>query len=128
MTPRSVRIVLASGLLLAAAAIFPLKASAAPMLDPGVARAADTAQAGVENARWVCGPWRCWWRPNYYYPHYRPWGYYHRPWGYGYGYGWHRGYGWHGGAGMADGIGAGMAGGVVAGIGWHGGWHHGWRR
>jgi hypothetical protein len=21
----------------------------------------------VENVRWVCGPYRCWWRPNYYY-------------------------------------------------------------
>ena len=116
--PRSVRIVLASGLFLAAAAFFPLKASAAPMLDPGVARAADTAPAGVENARWVCGPWRCWWRPNYYYApyYYRPWGYYHRPWGYG----WHRGYGWHGGWHR------GWHGGWHH--GWHGGWHHGWRR
>lgn len=54
----------------------------------------------VAQVRWVCGPYRCWWRPNYVY-YGRPWGYgyrrwgYHRPygrWGYG---GWHRGYGWH---------------------------------
>ncbi len=122
--PRSVRIVLASGLFLAAAAFFPLKASAAPMLDPGVARAADTAPAGVENARWVCGPWRCWWRPNYYYRpyyYYRPWGYYHRPWGYGYRLAFTPGAM----AGMAGGTGAGMAAGITGGMA---GWHHGWRR
>jgi hypothetical protein len=53
----------------------------------GLAKSAD--QVGqVEQARWVCGPFRCWWRPNYYgyYGAYRPYGYY-RPWG------WHRG--WH---------------------------------
>ena len=30
--------------------------------------AADTLQ-NTENVRWVCGPYRCWWRPG---PHY--WG------------------------------------------------------
>jgi len=43
----------------------------------------DTA-AQVEQVRWVCGPYRCWWRPNYYggygayayYPRHR----YHRYW------------------------------------------------
>jgi hypothetical protein len=30
--------------------------------------------SNVENVRWVCGPYRCWWRPNYYYGWYRPWG------------------------------------------------------
>jgi hypothetical protein len=29
----------------------------------------------VEQARWVCGPFRCWW-PNYY----GYYGYRHRPW------------------------------------------------
>ena len=24
----------------------------------------------VQNVRWVCGPYRCWWQPNYY----RGWG------------------------------------------------------
>ncbi len=26
---------------------------------------ADTAKQ-VDQVRWVCGPHRCWWRPNYY--------------------------------------------------------------
>jgi hypothetical protein len=47
------------------------------------ARVADE----IQNVRWVCGPYRCWWRPNYY--AYAP-GYYYGPprfYGYGYGYG-----------------------------------------
>ena len=46
---------------------------------------AQAAPANVENVRWVCGPYRCWWRPNYYYaprvyvaPRYRYWR--HRYW------------------------------------------------
>jgi hypothetical protein len=40
---------------------------------------AQDLKANVENVRWVCGPYRCWWRPNYYYG-YRPY------WRYRYGY------------------------------------------
>ena len=117
MALSNVKIILAGGLFLGALALSPIQASAAPMLDPGLAAAAAPAPAGIENARWVCGPWRCWWRPNYYY---RPWGYYgwHRPWG------WHRGWGWHGGWHR----GWGWHGGWHRGWGWHGGWHRGWRR
>jgi hypothetical protein len=43
-------------------------ASAAP-----IAPITATTPANVQNVRWVCGPYRCWWQPNYY-------GYY----GYGY--------------------------------------------
>ncbi|HEY6024047.1 MAG TPA: hypothetical protein VIV34_07690 [Pseudolabrys sp.] len=32
--------------------------------------------ANVEQVRWVCGPYRCWWRPNYYYG--GPYAYYPR--------------------------------------------------
>jgi hypothetical protein len=39
-----------------------------------------------QSVPWVCGPFRCWWRPFYY----RAWGYY-RPYGF-YGYG--SGYGY----------------------------------
>lgn len=28
---------------------------------------AKAVPANVENVAWVCGPYRCWWRPNYYY-------------------------------------------------------------
>jgi hypothetical protein len=45
---------------------------------------------GVQDVRYVCGPYRCWWRPGPY------WG--HRYWGYGR-WGWHRWgghrWGWH---------------------------------
>ncbi|MGO9673358.1 MAG: hypothetical protein ACLPSF_04180 [Methylocella sp.] len=116
MTIRNVEILVAGGLLLGGAVVCPMTASAAPMLDPGVATAAQAAPAAIEDARWVCGPYRCWWRPNYYYGYgwHRPWGYYgwHRPWGYGWHGGWHRGWGWRGGWHH----------------GWRGGWHHGWRR
>jgi len=33
-----------------------------------------------QNVRWVCGPYRCWWRPNWYGPR----------WYGGYGPRWHR--------------------------------------
>jgi hypothetical protein len=43
--------------------------------------------AQVEQVRWVCGPWRCWWRPNWY----GAWAYYGPPpyWR------WHRWHRWH---------------------------------
>jgi hypothetical protein len=37
--------------------------------------------SNVEQVRWVCGPYRCWWRPNYYYGYYGwgpRWRYWHR--------------------------------------------------
>lgn len=95
---------LASGLVLGAAALGSEKALAMPLLDSGVAHATDPA-AAIENVRWVCGPYRCWWRPNYYGP---------RPWGYGYGYGWRRPYyGW-----------GGYYGGWRRPYGWGGDWDH----
>ena len=39
------------------------QASAMPTLDHGLATRAPSTQ--VEQVRWVCGPWRCFWRPNY---------------------------------------------------------------
>ena len=50
----------------------------------------------IEHVRWVCGPYRCWWRPGPYWggpnwrPHYGYWGW-HR-WGWR-GWGWHRHWG-----------------------------------
>jgi hypothetical protein len=46
----------------------------------GLATHADIA-SNVEQVRWVCGPYRCWWRPNYY----GAYGYYGGPRYYGYG-------------------------------------------
>jgi hypothetical protein len=60
--------------------------------------------SNVEQVVWVCGPFRCWWRPAFYYrPIYvapRPWGWGCGGWGCGgYGVGWYRpvrpwGWGW----------------------------------
>ena len=45
---------------------------------------AANATARVDKVAWVCGPYRCWWRPG---PVWRPYGFYGpRPWGYR----WHR--------------------------------------
>jgi hypothetical protein len=42
------------------------------------------ASAGIQDARWVCGPFRCFWRPNVFihrplYGFYRPHRVWHRP-------------------------------------------------
>lgn len=73
---------------LGAAALYSGAASAMPNgLAPGARVASDT-----EQVRWVCGPRRCWWQPNYYgaYNYYGGPRVYGRPY---YGGGWHRG--WH---------------------------------
>ena len=58
----------ATGLALPAAST---SAAALPLagLDPAVVR--DGQAARMDQIRWGCGPWRCFWRPNNYY---RPWG------------------------------------------------------
>lgn len=47
--------------------------------------------AKVEQVRWVCGPYRCWWRPNFWHPgsfaYYAGPRFYARPWGWHH---WHR--------------------------------------
>jgi len=72
-----------------------LSTGAASAMPIGLATNTDIA-SNVEQARWVCGPYRCWWRPNVYgaYGYYGGPGFY-RP-GWGGGWGWHRGWGWHG--------------------------------
>jgi hypothetical protein len=51
-------------------------ASAAPMPVGGLAAAAKELSGDLQNVRWVCGWYRCWWRPAFYYA-YRP--LYYRP-------------------------------------------------
>lgn len=50
-----------------------------------VAPLPSDAATNIEQVRWVCGPYRCWWRPNYYRSYgygYRPYGFYpRRAWG-----------------------------------------------
>src|SRR5437763_8570282 len=88
---RTKMMLLAPGVLLAASLACG-SASAMP-LGGGLATAVSEA-SDVQQVRWVCGPFRCFWRPNYY-PYHdgyawggprfygRPWGgrpYYRRPW------------------------------------------------
>ena len=67
------------------------KASAMPL--NGLTLAVTQSDVSVEKAAWVCGPYRCWWRPG---PYWRPaWGGYWAPRRYwGWGGDWHR-WGWH---------------------------------
>jgi len=55
-------------------------ASAMPL--DGLKPATETVQA-AENVAWVCGPYRCWWRPGYR-TYYGPrFGFYGRPYRFG---------------------------------------------
>ena len=59
----------------------------------------DVGQDVRQDVRYVCGPYRCWWRPGPYwgprygYYAYGPGPYWHRPWGW-HRWGWRR-WGWH---------------------------------
>ena len=73
------------------------EASAMPA--DGLAAATKQVASGVEEARYVCGPYRCAWRPGPYWGAYSGYyGYYGGPGPYyrpgGWGWGWHR-WGWH---------------------------------
>ena len=48
--------------------------------------------SSVDQVRWVCGPYRCWWRPNFYgaYGFYGPPRFYRHHWGWR--RGWHQGW------------------------------------
>lgn len=76
MGTTTIKVALATGLALGASAFGASGASATPAFDHGL-----TAVAGqnVEQVRWVCGPFRCWWRPG--------WGWGHR-WGWGHPWAW----------------------------------------
>lgn len=63
-------------------------ASAMPLNGPALA--ATQIADGAQNVAYVCGPYRCWWRPGPYWggPYWGPgyWGY--RPWGWGWRHRW----------------------------------------
>jgi hypothetical protein len=66
-------------LLLTAAALCGGLTATAASATP-IAPVPTTSAPGVEQVRWVCGPYgRCWWRPNYYYGGYSAYGYAPRP-------------------------------------------------
>ena len=71
MTARSLKLAVAAAVVIGGA-FAAAPASATPMLDPGVAHASDIAGATPEAVRWVCGPYRCFFRPNYYGGYYGP--------------------------------------------------------
>lgn len=81
----SVKFALAGLAVLGGVALAAPTASAAM---PNGLPAAATQSSGVENVRWVCGPYRCWWQPprRFYrpYAYYGPRRFYGRP-HYGYG-------------------------------------------
>jgi hypothetical protein len=86
---RKVKMATAAAVVLLSSGILSGSASAMPAngLTPPVAQAAGN----VENVRWVCGPYRCWWAPGPYWPG-RPIGW-RGGWG---GWGWHGGWAWRG--------------------------------
>ena len=47
-------------------------ASGASAMPLGDLKLVDAAQPTAQNVAWVCGPYRCWWRPNYAYVVPRP--------------------------------------------------------
>jgi hypothetical protein len=64
-----------------------LGSGVASAMPNGLPSASAVAPSPVESVRWVCGPYRCWWRPG-------PYGYYGpRPWRPG--WGWRRWHYWH---------------------------------
>jgi hypothetical protein len=75
------RKILAAALVLGATALAlpgaSTSAAAMPLggLQPAILRDGQAPQ--IDQVRWVCGPWRCHWAPNYYRP--MGWGYGPRP-------------------------------------------------
>ena len=73
---------------LVAAAIggFALASGSASAMPNGLPEISKALPSDVQDVRWVCGPYRCWWRPNWYrsyafYGHPRlGWGWRHRWW------------------------------------------------
>jgi len=80
MNRTAAKMLVAGSLALGGFALVSDGAYAMPAMDDGVSAAAS-AGTQIEQARWVCGPYRCWWRPNYWGP--RPgwrWRRWHRRW------------------------------------------------
>jgi hypothetical protein len=81
-SPKLITLALAGSL---ACGMLVTKASATPSNGMAVVSQQDT--NGLQKVSWVCGPYRCWWRPG---PYWGP-----RPYWWGHPYwGW-RGWSWH---------------------------------
>ena len=59
---RSLKIALVAATALGGASLIAPAASAMPI--SGLAPAANELATDVQQAAWVCGPFRCWWRPG----------------------------------------------------------------
>jgi hypothetical protein len=66
---------------------FAIGEASAAMPVNGLGPAENQISANVQDVRWVCGPYRCWWRPGW-----GPGPYWRGPY-WGYAPGWH-GWGW----------------------------------
>jgi len=60
---KQLKYTLAAAAAVGAVALAPGSASAMPNGLPSISGAVSS---NVENVRWVCGPYRCWSRPNWY--------------------------------------------------------------
>jgi hypothetical protein len=60
---QKLKIALVVATVLGGAGLLAPAASAMPMA--GLAGASNELSAGIQDVGWVCGPYRCWWRPNY---------------------------------------------------------------
>lgn len=98
---KSLRFTLMAVAALCSGALSVTPAAAMPFAKPAVA-----SDEAVQNVAFVCGPFRCWWRPSYYAPVYGP----------AYVIPYTTGPGWYGGPGWGGGWRA----------GWYGGWRPGW--
>lgn len=93
----SVKSILAASAIATAAMVGSAAAMPAANLDTS-----SQALSGVQQARWVCGPYRCFWRPNVFigpgFGWRRPlYGFAGPRWGWGRpGWGWRRRWGWRG--------------------------------
>ena len=72
-SPKIIALALAASL---ASGVLVAKATAAPV--NGMAAISQQVAGEVQKVRWVCGPYRCWWRPGPYWGWHR-WGWH--PWG-----------------------------------------------
>ena len=79
-----IRLTVAGALLAGTMALGAEQASAMPALDHGLANASQATQ--TEQVRWVCGPYRCWWRPGPYWGPRPYWGWRRPYWGGGWGW------------------------------------------
>ena len=68
---QKLKIALIAATALGGASLVAPAASTMPLA--GLAEAPNALSADVQNVRWVCGPYRCWWRPG--------WGWGYRRWG-----------------------------------------------